>query len=458
MSILLGGNIMNKSPITLNIEEIFGRIMSGGWPVSQSNLASIGHNLNLIKPGKYTVRVIDNKEGTFFGMSVYPSIPDAERLVENLDSTNKLNAVWADIRNWTIEIDSNLLFNKTLDTSPGEVTAILLHEVGHVHSYNLIPSRVKRVTDLAFAKGTIRVRKLLNWKKMTPMYVLLVLEACKTTFADASMNKNERKADFFVTKFGYSEDLKNFLDKLLLYGNDVNNLIMRSERDVEQDMEVLMNWIIVNIASLEFRRTELDKNLQQLRMTTPSILIHQALDNIRERFFHVSTVRRVERVALETTLAREYMDLEKQPYTVRRLPKTDIPFIPGKLMEADFTIIENQVLGCKTRSDQAYAILTLNNMIELVYEDYRRVYGTKIQDDNTFFGEDQDLSVGGSQILNGNLGSGNLNVDKKLAARHHYEIERLEQIRGRVMDLQFDDLDLSFYEIERTACVPCSAK
>lgn len=363
---------MKKSPICLNIEKKFAVLKT--TPLSSTStyatvLAEISRDLRLLYPqNNFTIKVINNRTGKFRGMTIYPTIEDAERLVTAImdtksnSSMNRMIEIWSGIKSWVIEIDSGLFTNTTLNASPAEITAILLHEIGHVKHYHRVPHRVKRVYTTALSVATIRIRKILSWSPIKPMMVLLVYEACTNLLTSNLGNREESAADATAVAYGYGEDLQGFIEKLIIYGNDVDNLIGKTEDDIDKDLEIMMEWIIVNTASLEYRRRDLEKSIRLFRLRTPSIMFSRALDNIRETYFP-NVNNRTKEVILESTLADSYRTVVREPLTI----KADLIEAGRDITPADITILEDLVDKIDNRSDAIFALSVVNKTMDQLH-------------------------------------------------------------------------------------------
>ena len=64
------------------------------------------------------------------------------------------------LRKHIVEIDSLLLYDHNLNATAGEVTAILLHEVGHIIASNGVVCRFERAKEYMTVKFDNKTRKL----------------------------------------------------------------------------------------------------------------------------------------------------------------------------------------------------------------------------------------------------------------------------------------------------------
>ena len=80
----------------------------------------------------------NNAKEPFFGMRIFPSISELMKICnsmteseDNLISLNEMCKRWKNIEAWDIEIDCRIFDRMTINFNPQEMTAMLLHEVGH---------------------------------------------------------------------------------------------------------------------------------------------------------------------------------------------------------------------------------------------------------------------------------------------------------------------------------------
>ena len=99
-------------------------------PRSASNLMAVRRELNTFFPEAKcsSVMYTDNKDKMFFGMMVMPYLSDEQVTSIALSDGNDKDALR--VKEYSIDIDSKLFDNLMLNNR--EITAIILHEVGHL--------------------------------------------------------------------------------------------------------------------------------------------------------------------------------------------------------------------------------------------------------------------------------------------------------------------------------------
>jgi hypothetical protein len=235
----------------------------------------------------FTINIVNNDTREFFGMSIYPNKNQIEKIIDAIvnkkSSTDVVIDLWQKTDDWVLEIDSILLYDKNLNANPAEIVAVLLHEIGHVIYSNSIPQRVNRILRYKMMHANLALKKLISWPKAQKIIQLVFVDACSSKNFRYTNLKTERVADQFVEKMGYGENLNNFIDKLV--ATQGNRLVNRTEEQVDQDITATVNWTFVNIAELEFRRSNLRTTLQTELLKNPSRFVRDIVYDIRNTFF-----------------------------------------------------------------------------------------------------------------------------------------------------------------------------
>ena len=121
------------------------------------------------------ISILDNKK-SFFGMCIYPSTGEIEMLTKAMMSAPNSKVKYNDLEKlhrefmmkatMVVEIDSMLLYDSNLNASAGEVTAILLHEIGHIVASNSVINRMRRAKEYMMTKFDSNVRRLIGQMPM----------------------------------------------------------------------------------------------------------------------------------------------------------------------------------------------------------------------------------------------------------------------------------------------------
>ena len=254
-----------------------------------SNLNIIERNINRLFNLNFKVSIVENDTNEFFGMSIYPSsnlIDDIIIATFKRDVRTQLDGIikmWSFEKNWFLEIDSILLYDKNLNANPSEITAVLLHEVGHVIHSNEAPQRFVRLIKYSLFNINFHIRELCKNDTIRKLFSLALIESCITKNFNMIQSNTEIIADKHVIKFGYADSLNNFIDKLI--ASQGNNLVERTDKEKDIDVKTIIRWTIDNISELEFRKSKLKIAIQSTMLGTPSIYIKTHLKKLVSIFF-----------------------------------------------------------------------------------------------------------------------------------------------------------------------------
>ncbi|MBP5595847.1 MAG: hypothetical protein J6Y02_10740 [Pseudobutyrivibrio sp.] len=207
---------------------------------SYSNLKALKNELNNFFKDCNCKEIIytKNTDRLFFGMCVVPVLDDNEvaRIVEDSKPMR--------IENYYIELDSKLL-DDTLDITPGEFVAILLHEVGHLVKDSTPIEDVRKCIDVYLAKNneTISITDSANYREILRYGILNTLRKVTSIF---ERDDDEIIADEFVFACGYGNDLSTALKKISKNGFLIN-------KNVKNKM-IVLSWTLRLYKEVRFRR------------------------------------------------------------------------------------------------------------------------------------------------------------------------------------------------------------
>jgi hypothetical protein len=250
---------------------------------------------------KLKISIIDNKK-QFFGMCVYPSPEEINVLTKMLLDTNvrmadveKVHIEFMTKGEQIVEIDSMLLYDHNINASAGEVTAILLHEIGHIIASNSIVCRFERAKEHITLKFDNKTRRLVPVIPLiSKLFNIATLQIFSNHF-NMQLAK-EVKADELARKEGYGEELMNILGKLIANGK--GERIKRTDKEIDKDIEITVDWLIVNIKELEYRKDRLKRSIKVLKLTTPSKYLADRLDHIHDCIFKKDDEKMIEKAVV----------------------------------------------------------------------------------------------------------------------------------------------------------------
>lgn len=267
----------------------------------------IGKNVRLIESAikrefdiPVKISIIDNDK-KFFGMCVYPSAEEIQKLTEVLiadpskkkfSEVEKIHREFMSKSEKVIEIDSILLYDHNINATAGEITAILLHEIGHVVGSNSMVNRMARAKEYMMMKFDNRTRKLIPVISFIPkLFNIVTLQIFSHQFNLQLMK--EKEADELAYKEGYGEELYNVLGKLIANGK--GSQVKKSNKELDKDVEVTIDWLIVNIKELEYRKDRLKKSLRILKLSSPSKFLGEFISGIKDKIFKHDDEKMIEK-------------------------------------------------------------------------------------------------------------------------------------------------------------------
>lgn len=155
-------------------------------------------------------------DSLFFGMCVYPHV-DRDLVTEILQDEKKVR-----FSEYTIEIDSKIL-HPSLNVTPQELLAMVLHEVGHIVNDSGPVDEVRKVIALQLTKKG----DSLNIPKSAQYYIIISYGIKDTVRRMTSMlfvyRDGEVLADEFVHMCGYGDDLNTIFEKICKSGMKIND-------------------------------------------------------------------------------------------------------------------------------------------------------------------------------------------------------------------------------------------
>jgi len=207
--------------------------------------------------------VSNNHKEPFFGMRIFPIISDSDIIVKALVNDRKsfkeIYGMWKEIKNFYVEIDSQCFDRNSVNFIPQELTALIIHELGHVvHSENTV-----EVFYRAYQEAYMRM-KIAEKASLKFLYLLYTIPLASSCMLRGWINgKNEIKvemfADSFLKEYNYSEFLVSAIGKIIKnFGNSGTEVT-----DVQRDskIEESVNWCNLNIVDLTRRKNKLKDDL-----------------------------------------------------------------------------------------------------------------------------------------------------------------------------------------------------
>lgn len=230
---------------------------------------------------------IDNNTPVFI-MSVFPEISTTNKIIYSLANSDKnkeniVKKLWEKNKKWTIEIDDKILQTKYFDFTDRELTALLLHEIGHVIYSNSITNRISTILQYEIAKANMGNKILMKDKLFSKIMSLPILNAC---ISDSKSNskalKQEIKADSFSKKMGYTKELYSVLSKI------INSNYYNKKNNIDKNMKDVSDFSIDTINQLRTRQDKIMKhNLESVIESCNSPYIRSVVEEYYNLLFEV---------------------------------------------------------------------------------------------------------------------------------------------------------------------------
>ena len=206
----------------------------------------------------------------FFGFNVFPEMDKLEDICNKIanDDTKFSDIVkrWRSIEDWEIVIDSLIFDRNFIAFNPKELTAMLLHEIGHVtQSDEPIEQFYRAYLE---SKSRLKSADKVSKKVLYILYTIPLAVACTSRrwVNDKNELKLEISADKSLIETGYAEHLVNAFDKII----KASGSITRSEDMNYKEIESNVEWANMNIVDVIKRRDKLKDSLYYKAIQTNS--------------------------------------------------------------------------------------------------------------------------------------------------------------------------------------------
>ena len=258
------------------VESLFGILRKN--PRNYSPLNEIERVLNEQFRMSFSLKIINPlPNNPLYIMSVYPEVSTVSRIVDAIireESDSVIGALWKENKSWVIEIDNRILDGRAIDFTDSELTALLLHEIGHTVYSNSIPQRVTKILKYEYANFSMGLKELFQKGGFKQLLELPIYRECRfDTYNSKERLRHELKADLFAVKSGYGLDLESALVKMTNYASS-NNLLGNDMLADTKSSADLVNDIANRKANVS------RSNFNKMMLTTPSDFIRNAVSNI----------------------------------------------------------------------------------------------------------------------------------------------------------------------------------
>ena len=259
----------------------------------------------------FSVNISKNKSmgKDFFGFNVFPEIDKLEDICNKIANDDiKFKDIvkrWRSIKEWEIVIDSLVFDRSFIAFNPKELTAMLLHEIGHVtQSDEPIEQFYRAYLE---SKSRLKNADKVSKKVLYILYTIPLAVACTSRrwVNDKNEIKLEISADKSLIETGYAEHLINAFDKIIKASGSINRSEDMNYKEIESNVE----WANMNIVDVIKRRDKLKDSLYYKAIQTNSGYI-QALCARILNFLGVRMRERYTGAVVESCMLNELINGE----------------------------------------------------------------------------------------------------------------------------------------------------
>ena len=250
------------------------------------------------------------------------------------------------ITKYYLEIDSKLIDNMNL--SKRELTAVVLHEVGHLVNDSTPINQVRHaIDDYMISTGdTLSIKDSIHFKEVLAYGVKDSLRKLTSIF---TRNDDEILADEFVFMCGYGEDLESAFRKIMSSASTVN-------RGVSNKL-IVLDWTLRLYKNMKFERIRAVSALNKAKRFTASKLEKKEIETT------IHSLNKIDDIALqEATFLLE--DVSKKNSLIQRVQRNGL-----KSLEEDVFEYEMRIRNVE-EEDEAILILRQINMRMSILDDY----------------------------------------------------------------------------------------
>jgi len=226
----------------------------------------------------------DKDMKAIYGAKVFPSKEELHGIAYNIEKTDG-KYKFDRFKDVIIILDRNLFGNRKeryIDAKPEELTAVLLHEIGH----KVFPLEF---TPLLFMKWfstvVINLMSLAAMISVVGIAIGLLLLMISSNIDNDVYLEGEYNADSLSVKYGYGPELLSVFDKLK--GHYEKNPTDRKPLDAELNKTKMVNlftWLKDNLTRRQERIVEvLEEEKAKATSKAEEELIQSQIDEVKER-------------------------------------------------------------------------------------------------------------------------------------------------------------------------------
>ena len=329
---------------------------------SETGKKIIKDSLNEIFDVDFDIEIIPvNDNSPLFVMSVFPEKSVVSKIISSVTTNSgnieTIKKLWQQNKKWTLEIDERILNKNFINCSNRELTALLLHEIGHVVCTNSIPSRISTIIQYEIAKSKLENKILAADKIFSKILALPILNACVSDSRKSDKPLSvEIKADNFAKKMGYQQELLSVLKKI------TTNTKYPKGGTINKNMEEMTKFSINTLNQLKAREDNLlKKNLVSLKKECVSPYIESYIDDFYNTIFETGN-KSISSIEHLTFMENRADSIVENYYTEFFFGKKKL----SKIDPAELDYIDIKTNEIKNENDKMMLISYIHSKLDII--------------------------------------------------------------------------------------------
>lgn len=329
---------------------------------SETGKKIIKDSLNEIFDVEFDIEIIPvNDNSPLFVMSVFPEKSVVSKIISSVTTNSgnieTIKKLWQQNKKWTLEIDERILNKNFINCSNRELTALVLHEIGHVVCTNSIPSRISTIIQYEIAKSKLENKILAADKIFSKILALPILNACVSDSRKSDKPLSvEIKADNFAKKMGYQQELLSVLKKIM------TNQKYPKGGTINKNMEEMTKFSINTLNQLKAREDNLlKKNLVSLKKECVSPYIESYIDDFYNTIFETGN-KSISSIEHLTFMENRADSIVENYYTEFFFGKKKL----SKIDPAELDYIDIKTNEIKNENDKMMLISYIHSKLDII--------------------------------------------------------------------------------------------
>ena len=329
---------------------------------SETGKKIIKDSLNEIFDVEFDIEIIPvNDNSPLFVMSVFPEKSVVSKIISSVTTNSgnieTIKKLWQQNKKWTLEIDERILNKNFINCSNRELTALVLHEIGHVVCTNSIPSRISTIIQYEIAKSKLENKILAADKLFSKILALPILNACVSDSRKSDKPLSvEIKADNFAKKMGYQQELLSVLKKI------TTNQKYPKGGTINKNMEEMTKFSINTLDQLKAREDNLlKKNLISLKKECVSPYIESYIDDFYNTIFETGD-KSISSIEHLTFMENRADSIVENYYTEFFFGKKKL----SKIDPAELDYIDIKTNEIKNENDKMMLISYIHSKLDII--------------------------------------------------------------------------------------------